>query len=504
MHRLGLRIRLSVCWICMAVAVKAQPVDFDPVPACELFVESAAPVPGARPQSPSAFEVMRSVRLAIDVWESLRPGTVFTVTPEERLPLSCVVTEVRIPSPSVRIVKALVDSDAANLLMLVAYEDAIAMTLRVPSRDLVYRLHFVGDGDYEVWRVDQARVSPELCYSVAVAVDAAPRILMPGDDDWSPPAEDGGTADAGGCGGATPVIDTMVIYTPAARTACGGHAAIRAESALAIELTNEAYFNSQLAVRARLVYCNEINYTEAANMVTDLDRLTGTSDGFMDGVHALRDSLDADLVALFTNTGTGIAWCPSSPAYHRGFSVSAWDLAASNFTHAHETGHNLGAGHDRDNNGPCSGGPDYGVGWRFTGNDGITYRTVLAYSPGIRVTHYSNPAVTYRGTATGVPIGQQNPAYNALVIASNDNAVVNFELTRYDIYVDFGWILFEDGTPSWPYNTLPEGVNAIATPGTGAAENPSLYIRAGATNWTGVVTKAMVMRSCDGSVRIGN
>lgn len=128
----------------------------------------------------------------------------------------------------------------------------------------------------------------------------------------------------------------------------------------------------------------------------------------------------------------------------------------------------------------------------------------MAYTPGMRIAHYSNPSVNFRGTPTGVPVGQPNEAHNARRIAENYAAVVGFERTRYDIYVDFSWILPEDGTPAWPYNTLPEGVTAIAVPGTGAAENPSLYIRAGSTNWTGVVSKAMVIRSCDGSVIFGN
>lgn len=282
------------------------------------------------------------------------------------------------------------------------------------------------------------------------------------------------------------------------------------EAALAVELTNEAYAGSLNNLRARLVYCDEINYVEAmdpnggSDMDTDLDRLTGAGDGFMDGIHALRDTLNADLVVMYQNTGSGLGWCPETPAHEIGFSVAAWWRAAGTFTHAHETGHNIGCGHSREeNDGPC--GPSYGLGWRFFGDDDEGYCTTMAYENDTydRILRYSNPNVQFQGEPTGNPVGDPLEAYNALVINNNDGTVNSFELTRFDIYVNFAHNGLEFGTAVFPYDTLSEGVSAVAVPAVGAAELPNLYVTSGNTSWTGTISKTMVIHACGGTVRIG-
>ena len=381
------------------------------------------------------------------------------------------------------------------------YDDAVAMVVRVPSQQRVYRLQFMGGGAYWVSRINEILL-PE-CSGALAAPPEPPRVLEPDDDDYLPPDGEPGYGEAagGGCTAGTPIFDTMVVYTPAARTAAGGHAAIRAEAALAIDETNVAYPNSLITARARLVYCNEVTYTESGDRELDLNRLSGILDGFMDGVHATRDSVNADLVALFYTGGGGIAWCQAD--YGGAFSVTNWSSAAAGLVHAHETGHNLGCAHDRQNV-DCGPSYTYGYGWRFNGTDGVQYRTVMAYAPGTRVAHFSNPNVTFQGTATGVPIGQVNEAYNAQVINNRDTTIDGFELTRYDIYVNFAYGgFFEFGTYALPYDTVPEGVAAISVPSTGAVEYPNLYVRTGTTTWTGTISKKMQINACGGTVRIG-
>ena len=97
--------------------------------------------------------------------------------------------------------------------------------------------------------------------------------------------------------------------------------------------SNTAYANSGVTQRLRLVYSGEIAYTENPfDMQLDLRNLNGTSDGFMDGVHALRNTYRADFVALLTTgqdyCGIGYLMTTVSTAFASfAFNVSKWGCA---------------------------------------------------------------------------------------------------------------------------------------------------------------------------------
>ena len=93
-------------------------------------------------------------------------------------------------------------------------------------------------------------------------------------------------------------IDIAVFYTPAARAAAGGTAAIETVIDLLIAETNQAYAESGVQHRLVLVERSQVQYTETGDSFLDIDRLAKPSDGHMDGVHALRDRTGADLVHL--------------------------------------------------------------------------------------------------------------------------------------------------------------------------------------------------------------
>ncbi len=219
-------------------------------------------------------------------------------------------------------------------------------------------------------------------------------------------------------------VDVMVVYTAAARNGAGGVSAIHSLIDLAIAEANDAYENSLIPVTLNLVYRGEVTYTESGSASTDLTRLQNSGDGHMDAVHAIRNQYGADVVCLFTETmestyaGLGYLMASVSTNFSSyAFSVVRRTYAVGNYTFAHELGHNMGCAHDRQNS-ASQGAYDYSYGHRFVGTDSQTYRTVMAYSPGTRIAYFSNPNVTYQGTATGVAAGATNSANNAASISN--------------------------------------------------------------------------------------
>lgn len=225
------------------------------------------------------------------------------------------------------------------------------------------------------------------------------------------------------------MIDVMVLYTPAARNWAGGTSAIEALAHAAIDAANNAYNNSQINTQVRLVYLGETNYTESGSFGTDLSRLRAVNDGHMDEAHPLRNQYGADLVALLNNTSgsCGIAYLMtnlSTGFASNAFSVTRASCAVGNLTFAHELGHNMGSHHDRDNAGNALFPYSYGHRWTTTG--GSLRRSVMAYAPGTRVPHFSNPDVLNGGVPTGIAYPHPQSADNALSINNASWTVANF------------------------------------------------------------------------------
>jgi hypothetical protein len=146
------------------------------------------------------------------------------------------------------------------------------------------------------------------------------------------------------------MLDVLVAYTPAVES-LHGIEGTDALIILAVAESNQAYANSGMSPRLNLVHTVLTTYTESGNMSTDLGRLRSTSDGYMDELHALRDSYGADLVSLIEEEPQycGIAYRMTSLS--TGFASAAFSVvhrtcATGYYSFAHEIGHNQGAHHD--------------------------------------------------------------------------------------------------------------------------------------------------------------
>lgn len=228
-------------------------------------------------------------------------------------------------------------------------------------------------------------------------------------------------------------VDVLVVYTPSARRQAGGsEAAVKARIALGVAETNTAYANSGIAHRLRLAGAEMVGYQESGDLSDDLQRLTSASDGVIDEVHARRNAVGADLVALIVGStaggACGVAWVMqnvSTSFAPYSFSVIAYPCISPNYTFAHELAHNLGTAHAPDDPNAPPAFP-YAYGYK---DEGHLFRTVMAYDCAggcPRVLHFSNPATTYSGRPTGTAAQQDN----ALALNQTAWTGANFRLAR--------------------------------------------------------------------------
>lgn len=230
--------------------------------------------------------------------------------------------------------------------------------------------------------------------------------------------------------GSGPMIEIMICWTPAAKAAKGGANGISALCNAAVGELNLGFRNGQASAQAQLVGTFEYANNSAGNVTTDLDAYRQNA-----AVQAERDRLSADIVSLFVEdnqTGIlGVAYGSStlSPSSE----MQCWNVVqlqavtGSFHSFAHETGHNLGCMHHKDQSNPGSGPFTYSHGWRWAGNDGNRYRSLLSYqSPSYsnepRIIHFSNPAVSYKG----VPTGDAQKGNNAATINATAPIISKF------------------------------------------------------------------------------
>ena len=220
--------------------------------------------------------------------------------------------------------------------------------------------------------------------------------------------------------GPTQTIRVMVVATNDAIAAYGGD--MQALVELAVAESNQGYVNSNIGINMVLANYSTTTYA-TAGMSTDLSRFRGTSDGYMDGIHAVRDSSAADVGMLVANDASacGLASGIGSTAA-TAFATAYWDCITGYYSFAHEIGHLQSARHDPATDSSTNPYP-YGHGYREPGN---AWRTVMAYNctgtgcP--RINYWSNPSVTYGG----VPMGTYDKSHNQRVLVETKATVAGF------------------------------------------------------------------------------
>ena len=244
--------------------------------------------------------------------------------------------------------------------------------------------------------------------------------------------------------GANTTVNVYVAYTSAAAAASSN---ISSEIQLAVATTNTAFTNSGVTVQLNLVGSGQISYTEGSYTSSSniLTKFTTNSDGVMDTIHTLRTANNADLVALIVEDlydACGIAWIYNgNPAY--GFQVTQRSCMTSGYTFAHETGHNIGAYHDRYVH-PEATSNVHAYGYVDTTN---RFRTIMSYSDrctalGIScptVGYFSNPNVTYNGLATGIDRSLSSSADNARRFNQTASAISQFRSGTSTPLPESGW-----------------------------------------------------------------
>jgi len=326
------------------------------------------------------------------------------------------------------------NDDPNSSIILVSTDGVISANLVYQGKQ--YHLKSDEQGFYQFEEIDQSQFPEEL--------DA-----LPDSDDLSGTFSDfefdTTTLDAGY------VIDVMVVYTTTARSRAGGTSQMQNLINLAVSETNTGYQRSGIFSTMRLVNTTEIYYDESnlstqTGWNTALSHLTN-QDGVIDDVRNLRNIYGADLVVMIVDSTTycGIGWL-MTPNYTYdtvGNSVVSRACATGYYSFAHETGHNMGAHHDRASAGGGTAMYSYSYGYQ---DPNAAFRTIMAYNCSSncpRINNWSNPEVFYNGRPTGVLSTASNSADNRLTLNKTAPIVSNFRSTKVTPIAPSGLVVKE-------------------------------------------------------------
>lgn len=240
---------------------------------------------------------------------------------------------------------------------------------------------------------------------------------------------------------AATTVDVAVGYTGGMVSRLGSASAVLTRINYLVTTTNEAYANSQIDARVRLVRAERVSYTDSNTNQDALEQLTGydldnqeytAPNAAFDDLRAAREQYGADLVVLLRpfldpeQDGCGIAWLigggKSGVSTGDGQDYFGYSIVGDgedrneedgelyfcrDESFAHELGHNMGSNHDRENakgdDGVLDDPDDYGAfsysfGYKTGAGSGNFY-TIMAYGDNGQQDYrvFSNPRITTCG-----------------------------------------------------------------------------------------------------------
>jgi len=211
------------------------------------------------------------------------------------------------------------------------------------------------------------------------------------------------------------IITLLAIYTP---EFASGFGAPETRINQAIEFTNSALTRSGIDIQFQLVHAELVNFDNNGDNGALLTSVTRGEDSFVN-VPALRDTHGADMVTVLrfqnSNSSSGIAWINGNRE-NLAYSIVQLSPNCCDSVFAHELGHNLGSGHERDSANP---GVANTCDFNFTGyscghgNQSAGWGTVMSRLNSSAVNNvFSNPNLNCLGAPCGIPEGQVDQADN--------------------------------------------------------------------------------------------
>lgn len=243
--------------------------------------------------------------------------------------------------------------------------DRVAATIR--TRNEIYRIQPIEDGLHVLIKISGEKLPPD--HGRLPRDEPGVRQIVPREDLRA--RSDRSTA----------VLTVLVLVTPRAEKGIGS-SNLRLFSRNAADVTNRSFVNSGVRARVRVASVRRVQYVESGSIIRDTSRLAGRADGYMDGIHAVRDEVKADLTILLSAHDTECGWAKVYADASSAFGSVYFDCAVNSLSFAHEIGHLLGACHN----------PEVSTGCPFNYSHGFIKparreRTVMAYDcPNVRCT----------------------------------------------------------------------------------------------------------------------